>query len=266
MSQNMRRISSVLVFLMLWEAVVRFGLVQKFLVAAPTQVALEIWTMSLEGPLLEHIGASMSRVLMGYTLALVTGVLIGALMGWFRWLDDIVDPLVELFRPVSPLAILPLAILWLGIGQASKIFVIWYGCFFPILLNTYAGVRSVPKSNVEAAQTLGAHAGEMLRHVVFFNSLPMIMTGARISFAVGMIVIIASEMVAADKGLGYLILTAQQTFKTVELYVGITSIALIGFAGDRVLRALRTRLCPWHIEIDKPVSNAATGTGKMRSV
>jgi ABC-type nitrate/sulfonate/bicarbonate transport system permease component len=192
----------------------------------------------------------MSRVVAGYLLALVSGVVLGGLMGWFRWFDDIVDPLIELFRPVSPLALLPLAILWLGIGQASKIFVIWYGCLFPILLNTYAGVRSAPSSNIEAAQTLGANSGEMLRHVVFFNSLPLIMTGARISFAVGMIVIIASEMVAADQGLGYMILTAQQTFRTTELYVGIVTIALIGFAGDRLLRALRAKLCPWYVESD----------------
>jgi len=204
------------------------------------------------GVLPGHIAASMTRVFSGYVVALVTGVVLGALMGWFRWFDDIVDPIVELFRPVSPLAILPLAILWLGIGQTSKIFVVWYGCFFPILLNTYAGVRSVPKSLVEAASTLGATSPEMMRHVVFFHSLPMIMTGARISLAVGMIVIIASEMVAADRGLGFMILTAQQTFSTIELYVGIVTIAMIGFAGDRVLRVLRKRLCAWHIEVDEP--------------
>jgi len=154
-------------------------------------------------------------------------------------------------RPVSPLAILPLAILWLGIGQGSKIFVIWYGCFFPILLNTYSGVRGVPKSTVEAARILGADADELLRQVVFYHSLPLIMTGARISFAVGMIVIIAAEMVAADRGLGYMILTAQQTFQTPELYAGIVTIAVIGFLGDRAIRIIRTRLCPWHVEIEQ---------------
>lgn len=258
---TLRRGGSIVVFLVIWELAVRLELVPKFLVVAPTQVAEEMWSLTLDGTLPKHVWASMSRVLAGYSIALVSGVLIGSLMGWFRWLDDIVDPLVELFRPVSPLAILPLAILWLGIGQTSKIFVIWYGCFFPILLNTYAGVRGVPKSNVEAAQTLGAHSGELLRHVVFFNSLPMIMTGARISFAVGMIVIIASEMVAADRGLGYMIMTAQQTFKTTELYVGIVSIAVIGFLGDRLLRMARKRLCPWYVEIDP----TAGGGGKMRT-
>ena len=190
-------------------------------------------------------------MLSGYSLALVTGALLGALMGWFRLLDDVVDPIVELIRPVSPLAILPLAILWLGIGQASKIFVIWYGCLFPILLNTYAGVRGVPKSTVEAARTLGAATDEMLQRVVFYHSLPLIMTGARISFAVGMIVIIAAEMVAADAGLGYMILTAQQTFHTPELYAGITTIAVIGFLGDRIIRLIRAKLCPWYVEIEQ---------------
>lgn len=251
-----RRAASVAVFLLVWELAVRSAVVQPFLLVSPSHVLVSMFEMLRDGILLQHIGASMTRVLLGYGLALMSGITLGTLMGWFRWLDDIVDPIVELFRPVSPLAILPLAILWLGIDETSKVFVVWYGCFFPILLNTYAGVRSVPKNNVEAAQTLGANSLEMVRHVVFFHSLPMIMTGARISFAVGMIVIIAAEMVAADRGLGFMILTAQQTFATTELYVGIVTIALIGFAGDRVLRMIRARLCPWHLEVDSPSAPA----------
>jgi ABC-type nitrate/sulfonate/bicarbonate transport system permease component len=156
-----------------------------------------------------------------------------------------VDPIVELVRPVSPLALLPLSILWLGIGQASKIFTIWYGCVFPILINTYSGVRSVPQSSVEATKIMGAAPDEMLCRVVFFHSLPMVLTGARISFAVGMIVIVAAEMVASQSGLGYMILTAQQTFQTPQLFVGIVTIAIIGFIGDRVLRSIRGWVCPW---------------------
>lgn len=250
MNRNAIRLASVLVFVVIWEASVRLGWVKPFLVASPSMVAGEMAELTTSGVLPGHVWASMVRVLSGYLIALVTGVVLGGLMGWFRVLDDIIDPLVELFRPVSPLAILPLAILWLGIGQASKIFIVWYACFFPVLINTYAGVRAVARSSVEAALTLGAKPDEMLRYVVFFNSLPMIMTGARISFAVGMIVIIASEMVASNQGLGYMILTAQQTFRTTELYVGIVTIALVGFIGDRILRLLRSRLCPWYVEVD----------------
>jgi NitT/TauT family transport system permease protein len=248
MMSTFRRLASVVVLLLVWETVVRLQIVPTFVLVAPSTILSEMIRLTASGELPKHIQASMVRVLSGYSLAIIAGVLLGALMGWFRWLDDIVDPLVELLRPVSPLAILPLTILWLGIGQTSKIFVIWYGCIFPILLNTYAGVRGVPKSTIEAARTLGANTGEMLLHVVFYHSLPLIMTGARISFAVGMIVIIAAEMVAADSGLGFMILTAQQTFRTGELYAGIVSIAAIGFVGDRTLRLVRAKLCPWYVE------------------
>jgi NitT/TauT family transport system permease protein len=251
MKSTARRLASVAIVLLVWELAVRLALTSSFFLAAPSTIVSEILRLIGNGELPKHVQASMGRMLGGYALALITGALLGALMGWFRWLDDIVDPIVELIRPVSPLAILPLAILWLGIGQASKVFVIWYGCLFPILLNTYAGVRGVPKSTVEAARTLGARTDEMLRRVVFYHSLPMVMTGARISFAVGMIVIIAAEMVAADAGLGYMILTAQQTFRTPELYAGITTIAVIGFLGDRIIRSIRARLCPWYVEIEQ---------------
>ena len=172
MISSARRIASVVVLLLVWEAAVSLQLTHTFVLAAPSRIVSEIVKLTENGQLPKHIHASMTRMLTGYALALVSGVLLGALMGWFRWLDDIVDPIVELVRPVSPLAILPLAILWLGIGQASKIFVIWYGCIFPILLNTYAGVRGVPKSTVEAARTLGAHTDEMLRRVVLLSQSP----------------------------------------------------------------------------------------------
>jgi len=251
MTSTMRRLTSVLVLMIAWEGAVQAEVVSKFLLAAPSTIFTEMYRLLLTGQLTDHIQASMTRMLTGFALGLVTGVLLGGLMGWFRLFDDFLDPLIELIRPVSPLAILPLAILWLGIDQASKIFVIWYGCFFPILLNTYAGVRGVPRSSVDAARTLGAAPDEMLRWVVFYHSLPLIMTGARISFGVGMIVIIASEMVAADRGLGFMILTAQQTFQTAQLYVGIVAIAAIGFGGDRLLRWIRTKICPWYTETEQ---------------
>jgi NitT/TauT family transport system permease protein len=247
----MRRLISVIAFLLLWELIVRTGVASAFLLSAPTTILARLYELTATGVLPADAQASMTRMIVGYLLALVSGVLVGGLMGWYRWIDDIVDPLVELVRPVSPLAILPLAVLWLGIGQASKIFVIWYACFFPILLNTYAGVRSVPKSTVEAAQILGASADEMFLRVLFHHCLPSILTGARISFAVGMIVIIAAEMIAADRGLGYMILTAQQNFQTPELYAGIATVAMLGFLGDRAIRRLKARICPWHVEVSQ---------------
>lgn len=248
MKSKVRGIVSILVFLAIWEGAVDLRLVQSFVLTSPSATLKQIVDLLASGELQTHVTASMTRISIGYGLALVIGVVIGALMGWFRAFDDYVDPIIEMFRPVSPLAILPLTILWLGIGQSSKVFVIAYACVFPIMLNTYAGVRGVPRSIVEAARILGAKPDEMLIKVVFQQSLPLIMTGARISFAVALIVIIAAEMVAADTGLGYMILTAQQTFHTADLFAGIVTIAVIGFAGDRLLRFLSARLCPWYVE------------------
>jgi ABC-type nitrate/sulfonate/bicarbonate transport system permease component len=251
MMSSVRRICVVVVLLIVWELVVRLHVMSSFVLASPSMIVEDAVHLIESGELVTNIVDSMTRMLAGYALALASGIIIGGLMGWFRWLDDLCDPLIELIRPVSPLAILPLAILWFGIGQASKVFVIWYACVFPILLNTYAAVRGVPRSTVEAARTLGAQTDEMLRLVVFNHSVPLVLTGARISFAVGMIVIIAAEMVAANSGLGYMILTAQQTFRTSDLYVGIVTIALIGFLGDRIIRWMRGWLCPWHVESEQ---------------
>ena len=248
MKSKWRGIVSIALFIVVWEIAVRYHWVETYALASPTMVGTQIIHLFATGELQRHILASMSRIFFGYGIALVTGVVFGVLMGWFKVIDEFVDPIVEIFRPVSPLAILPLAILWLGIGQASKVFVVAYACVFPIMLNTYAGVRSVPQSSIEAARIMGAAPDEMLRKVVFYHSLPLIMTGARISFAVALIVIIAAEMVAANSGLGYMILTAQQTFHTTDLFAGIVTIATIGFLGDRLLRLLRTLLCPWYVE------------------
>jgi NitT/TauT family transport system permease protein len=251
MNSRFRGAVSIILFLAIWEAAVRLQLVQTFTLSSPTMIVADIGHLLATGELQKNIAASMTRILIGYSLALLLGGTIGIVMGWFRVIDDFVDPIIEMFRPVSPLAILPLAILWLGIGEQSKIFIVTYACIFPIMLNTYAGVRGVPRSTIEAARILGAQPDEMLRKVALHLSLPLIMTGARISFAVALIVIIAAEMVAADSGLGYMILTAQQTFHTTDLFAGIVTIALIGFIGDRFLRLLRSWLCPWYVETEQ---------------
>ncbi len=250
MTARVRGFISIGSFLLIWEAAVRLQFVPTFTLAAPSAIMLNIVRLLGTGELQTHVAASMTRIVFGYSIALILGVVIGIIMGWFRTIDDYVDPIIEIFRPISPLAILPLAILWFGIGQASKLFIIAYACIFPIMLNTYAGVRSVPKSSIEAARIFGAQADEILLRVVLNHSLPLIMTGARISFAVALIVIIAAEMVAADTGLGYMILTAQQTFHTVDLFAGIVTIAVIGLIGDRILRMARTWLCPWYAETE----------------
>lgn len=242
------RMLSPLVVLIIWEFVGQLKLVDPIFLPAPTVILKHLFFMIKTGEIFVHIGYSMGRMIIGFSLACMVGVLLGVVMAWFRIIDRIFEPLVDLMRPVSPLAILPLAILWLGIGHSSKIFIIFYGALFPILLNTYAGIKGVEKVTVDAARTLGASRVELLFKVAIPSALPIILTGIRIGSTIAMIVVVASEMVAATAGLGYLILTAEQVYKTEEMFVGILCISLLGFAVDRLIKFIRGKIT-WYTEL-----------------
>jgi ABC-type nitrate/sulfonate/bicarbonate transport system permease component len=171
-------------------------------------------------------------------------------MARIRWVDDILDPLVELLRPISPLALFPLAILWFGIGDASKIFLIALAASFPVILNTYAGARSIDSNLVRASRSLGATEFEIFKGVVLPASLPHIFTGVRLAWGISLIVIIAAEMIGATVGIGYMILEAQQTFRTERVLAGIFVIGVIGFTTDLGFRRLRRWVLPWYRETE----------------
>ncbi len=241
------RMVSPFVALLIWEFVARMKLVDPLFLPAPSTILIYLVSMIRTGEIFVHVGYSMGRMLVGFLLACVAGVLLGITMAWFPIIDHILEPLIDLMRPVSPLAILPLAILWLGIGNTSKIFIIFYGALFPILLNTYAGIKGVDKSIVDAARTLGANKLELLFKVALPSALPIILTGIRISSTIAMVVVVASEMVAATAGLGYLILTAEQLYRTEEMFVGILCISTLGFGLDRLIKYVRGKIT-WYAE------------------
>ena len=243
-----RRFVSPLVVLAFWEVASRGGLVNPLFVPPPSLVFADIYALAVSRELFSALFASMRRVLSGFAIAVVVGTAFGILMASSRLMDEFVDPLVEFVRPVSPLALLPLAILWFGIGDASKIFLIALSCTFPILLNTYAGVKGIDIAFIRAASSLGANRVEVMRQIILPGSLPSILTGVRVSWGIALIVIIASEMVGAVNGLGYMVLDAQQTFKVERVFAGIIVIGVVGFVTDRGLRWLRRAVVPWHQE------------------
>jgi ABC-type nitrate/sulfonate/bicarbonate transport system permease component len=198
----MKKLISPIVALLLWELIARFELVNPLFLPPPSKIFLYLGEMIRSFEIFKHTGSSLGRVAAGFGLAVVTAIPLGIAMGWFKTIDTIVDPIVELIRPVSPIAILPLAILWFGIGDASKIFIIWLSCTFPILIATYSAVKGLDRSFIYAATSLGANQWEVLRTVAVPAAMPQIYAGVRISVGVGLIVIISSEMVAARHGLG----------------------------------------------------------------
>lgn len=245
------RIASPLVLVLAWELVSRSGLIDRLLLPPPSLAILELFRTIASGELVKALQVSLYRVFCGFGLAVVLGVALGTLMGRIRWLDDLLDPLVELLRPISPLALFPLAILWFGIGDGSKVFVIAVAASFPVILNTYAGVRRIDANLVRASQSLGANPRELFTGVILPGSLPDIFTGIRLAWGISLIVIIAAEMVGASSGVGYMVLEAQQTFRTERLFASIIVIGLIGLLTDMGFRALRHACLPWNRETER---------------
>lgn len=243
-----RRILSPLLLLGVWELADRAHLIDPLLLPPPSTVFAELWHMLLSGSLIADTWASLRRVFIGFFISSVVSITLGALMGRSQLFEDMVDPLVELIRPISPLAIFPLALLWFGIGDASKVFIIALSCSFPIILSTHAGVRGIDRSYIQVARSLGATRLEIFQRVVLNGALPHIFTGLRLAWGIAFIVIIASEMIGGVAGLGYMVLTAQQTFRIDRVFAGIVVIGILGFATDQGFRFLRRQLLPWYQE------------------
>ena len=245
-----RRTGSILIFFALWYAasLANAHLLRLFnpvLLPPPDAVLKAGIAMAMSGELARHILASLSRVVQGFLIAALSGVLIGTLVGRSRVLEDLVEPTVELLRPIPPLAFLPMMVLWFGIGEASKVGFIAYAAFFPIFTTTLEGIKYVDPLLIRAAASLGATERDIFRYVVVPAALPNIITGLRIGFGLSFFVIVAAEFIAADSGLGFLINDARTFFLVSNMLLGAAVIGAIGFAFNIVLRRLEARLLRW---------------------
>jgi ABC-type nitrate/sulfonate/bicarbonate transport system permease component len=210
---------------------------------------LRVWTalsdLAASGEVLEHAAISTSRLAVALALALMLAVPLGFVMGLSQTANDFVDPLVELLRPISGIAWIPLALFIFGVGDTLPVFIMLYVAFFPILLNTVAGVRQVDRKLVNAARTMGVGRGAMLRHVIVPAALPTMMVGFRLGFAGAWAAIVAAELIGSPSGLGFAIEWYRQLLMTPKVFAFIAVIGLVGFLCDLALRALQRRLTPW---------------------
>ena len=215
---------------------------------SPGKVFGALYNMSASGELLHHTAVSMYRAMTGYALAALVGIGLGLLIAWSLCVEDFFDPLIELLRPLSTFALVPVFFLWFGIGDLSKVMIIFKSCFFPIALNTIAGIKGVDKKLVKAAQSLGANGRQLWLRVLIPAALPMIITGLRISTAMSMMALVGVEMIASESGLGFLVIDAQRLFETDRMFAGIIVLSVIGFSLDRCARLAQKRLVSWHLE------------------
>ena len=230
-------------FFGLWWAVAASGLVPSRVLPDPPSV-LRSFVHLLRHPyagstLLGHAAASLQRFLLGFGLAALVGIPLGLLMGWYRWLDDVVSPLFEMLRFVAPIAWVPFAALWFGTGIGGPILIIFSGAFPPFLINAYRGARQVDRVLVEAAQTLGAPGARIITQVLVPAALPSIVAGLRVSAGLGWQSLVGAELIVASSGLGYLMVQAQATLRTPVVMASMVSIGLIGMVLDSLLRALQ---------------------------
>jgi NitT/TauT family transport system permease protein len=236
---------AIVAFLAVWEAAPRLGLVDKVFLPPFTQVAATFVTLSGNGQLWEHVSASLSRALAGFAIAVAVTVPLGFAIAWYRPVAEFLGPILELFRNTAALALLPVFILILGIGETSKVALVLYASTFPILLNTITGVRTVDPLLIKSAQSIGLPPVRLFQKVVLPAAVPSIFTGLRMAAASSILVLIAAEMVGAKAGLGYLITAAQLNFQIPNMYAGIVAIAIVGLVFNAVIEFIERRLSRW---------------------
>lgn len=243
--------ATLLTLLAIWWAVTALNLISPLFLPAPQQVLHQLLVISspqgfMDATLWQHLAASLGRILVALLAAVVIGAPVGIAMGLSETVRGLLDPLIEIYRPVPPLAYLPLMVIWFGIGETSKILLIYLAIFAPVTLSTVAGVRSVAQVRIRAAQALGANRWQLLRFVVLPSALPEILTGIRIGLGVGWSTLVAAELIAATRGLGFMVQSAGEFLATDVVIAGISVIAIIAFGLELGLRALQRRLTPWH--------------------
>ncbi|MFN2646190.1 MAG: ABC transporter permease [Burkholderiales bacterium] len=215
----------------------------------PVTQILEAWYENIaDGTLVHHLLATLWRQMLGYGIAVLLGIGVGLAMGYYRALYNLFEPLVEVLRPIPGPAYLPVLVLFVGIGHEMKVVLILVASFFPIVLNTYSGVRSIDRVQFDTARTLGLTTLQTFRELVLPAASPQILTGMRISLAISLILAILAEMIVSNDGLGYFTLLAQRTFKIADMYAGIFTLALFGYVLNRLFLLGEARLIRWHIE------------------
>ena len=247
-------LATLTVILAVWWTVAALQLISPLFLPPPDQVMQKLITIAgpqgfMDATLWQHLAASLTRIVLALLAAVAFGIPVGIAMGLSPTLRGILDPIIELYRPVPPLAYLPLMVIWFGIGETSKILLIYLAIFAPVAMSALAVVKSAQQVRIHAARSLGASRAQVLWLVILPGALPEILTGLRIGLGVGWSTLVAAELIAATRGLGFMVQSAGEFLATDVVLAGIAVIAIIAFILELGLRALQRRLTPWHGEV-----------------
>jgi ABC-type nitrate/sulfonate/bicarbonate transport system permease component len=245
------RLGALVAFFLVWSLAGGFvQLTRPFnplFLPAPWVVVGAMVELAAKGQLWQHVGATLERVAIGFTAGAVFAIALGLLAGQLRAVRNVLEPVVELLRPIPPLAMLPLFIVWVGIGEASKVGFITYATFFPMFVTTVHGVAQIDARLLRAAQSLGASRRDLFVRVILPAALPDVLTGLRLGVALSFFVIVISEFVGAEEGLGYLINDGRNFFLVPQMLGAAVLLGVLGYAGNGAVRALERRVLRWQV-------------------
>jgi taurine transport system permease protein len=241
---------TVIALFALWWGATHLGLIRDLFLPTPERIITsfaDAWKGDIQGgkPLSEHFWWSLYRVFAAFALACLTAVPVGIAMGVSRIARGIFDPPIEFYRPLPPLAYLPLIVIWFGIDELSKVLLIYLACFAPLAMSARAGVRSVAQEQIQAAYSMGASKWQVIRHVIVPAAMPEILTAMRIAIGFGWTTLVAAEMVAATKGLGQMVLNASNFLRTDIVIMGIVVIGAVAYLFDLLMRYVEHVVVPW---------------------
>jgi ABC-type nitrate/sulfonate/bicarbonate transport system permease component len=237
------RLGALAAILLVWQLAALRGLPEYVL--SPVQIVKSVVDALGTRELYEHISASLARSLPGFAIGAAAGALLGLAAGVARWFDRMLSPAVFLTYPVPKIVLLPIFMIWFGIGDLSKVLIIALACFYPVFINAYYGVRQTRPILVWSALNMGATPAQVFRRVVLPSAAPMILASLRVALALSFIVMFAAEMINARSGLGHLIRIAENSLRFDLMYVSLVTIAVLGYAGDRLVRFSQSRLLAW---------------------
>jgi ABC-type nitrate/sulfonate/bicarbonate transport system permease component len=232
-------------FIGLWQGLTMAGLINSFLLPSPVAVLEALREMALDGSLLVNLVASLKRVVVGYLIACFVGLSLGFVCSSSKTLAELVRPIVEAMRPIPPLAWVPIAILWFGLGDASAYYLVFIGCVFPLFFGAYTAVRSIDHNQINAALCLGASRWLLFKRVLVPASLPILMPSLRLALGIGWMCVVTAELIAAQSGLGYLIQQSRMLFQIQNVVAGMATIGFVGYFMSAVVERLERRVNAW---------------------
>jgi sulfonate transport system permease protein len=240
-----RRLLSPVLLVLVWQLGAWQGIIPARILPSPVAIAESFWALLLSGELLDNLTVSLIRVCVGLALAIVLGSALALLSGLSRLGEDAVDAPLQMVRTMPHLALVPLFILWFGIGEMPKILLVALGSLFPIYLNLYAGIRGVDPKLIEMARVVGLSRREMIRQVILPGALPSALVGLRYAVGVGWLSLVVGEQINADSGIGYMMMDARQFLRTDIIMVGLLVYALLGLGTDQLVRWIERRALAW---------------------